>query len=66
MRSNFTLLLYSNIKITDDLEKFQLNIETKLNEKLKQRQKIYNKIRRCKDTDLKSKLQIEKKFIQKY
>ena len=54
-----------NIKTIDDLENFQSNIETKLNKKLEQRQKLYNKIRRCKDTDLKSKLQTEAKSYSK-
>lgn len=54
-----------DIKTIDDLENFQSNIETKLNKKLEQRQKLYNKIRRCKDTDLKSKLQTEAKSYSK-
>ena len=46
-------------------KKIQLNIETKLKEKLEQRQKLYNRIRRCKDTDFKSKLQTETKSYSK-
>ena len=59
-------VLPNKVKISvDDLENFQSNIETKLNKKLEQRQKLYNKIRRCKDTDLKSKLQTEAKSYSK-
>ena len=64
--SDQTILMFKyDIKTIDDLENFQSNIETKLNKKLEQRQKLYNKIRRCKDTDLKSKLQTEAKSYSK-
>lgn len=64
--SDQTILMFKyDIKTTEDLEKFQSSIETKLNEKLEQRQKLYNKIRRCKDTDIKSKLQTETKSYSK-
>lgn len=59
------LIFKYDIKNKDDLEKFHSNIETKLNEKLKQRQKLYNKIRRCKDTDLKIQLQARTKDYSK-
>ena len=64
--SDQTILMFKyDIKTIADLEKFQSNIETKLNEKLEQRQKLYNRIRRCSDIDLKSKLQTETKFYSK-
>lgn len=64
--SDQTILMFKyDIKTKHDLEKFQSNIETKLNKKLEQRQKLYNKIRRCKDTELKSKLQTETKSYSK-
>lgn len=54
-----------NIQTLDDLYSFQSNLELNLNEKLNHRQKLYNKIRRCKDDNLKIGLQTEAKEYSK-
>lgn len=54
--SEVTFLCRYKLNSADELKKYRLEAETKLNDFIKERRCIYNKIKRCRNTDLKEKL----------